>query len=94
MSINSFDLRDEQGEQRGHLVKELLSIPLDDCDPTWKVQIRSQLEEGSCNRLLTFLRTDIDVFTWIAFDMSSIDPKVMVHQLHVDPSHKFMKQKK
>ena len=44
--------------------------------------------------LITFLRSNRDVFAWSHEDMPGIDPLVMVHRLNVSPSFPPIRQKK
>ena len=44
--------------------------------------------------LVKLIREFKDVFTWTPEDMPGVHPKVALHQLHVDPGHKPVKQKK
>ena len=45
-------------------------------------------------QLITFLRSNQDVFAWSHDDMPGIDPLVMVHRLNVSPSFSPIRQKK
>ena len=44
-------------------------------------------------KLVNFLRANIDVFAWHPYNMSGIDAKVMCHRLHIDKNFKPVKQK-
>ena len=44
--------------------------------------------------IITFLRSNRDVFAWSHDDMPGIDPSVMVHRLNVSPSFSLARQKK
>ena len=43
--------------------------------------------------MVDFLKQNIDVFAWDALEMKGVDPEVITHKLHVDPTHKPIKQK-
>ena len=43
--------------------------------------------------MVEFLKANIDVFAWQAYDMPSINSTVMCHKLHIDPTTKLIKQK-
>ena len=36
--------------------------------------------------LIGFLRRNIDVFVWIAYETPGVDPNFICHHLHVNPS--------
>ena len=42
----------------------------------------------------TFLKDNLDVFTWKHSDMEGIDPKVMCHHLNLDSDKKSVRQKR
>ena len=44
--------------------------------------------------LMTFLRSNQDIFAWSHEDMPRIDPSIMVHRLNVSPSFPPIRQKK
>lgn len=54
--------------------------------------ISKSLISSKKDNLVALRREDIDVFTWKYEDMTSLDPKVMVHQLNIKPKAKPIKQ--
>ena len=44
--------------------------------------------------LITFLRSNRDIFAWTHEDMPKIDPSVIIHRLNVSPSFPPIRQKK
>ena len=44
--------------------------------------------------LLGFLKENEDIFLWTATDMPRIDPRMIFHNLNVDPIYKPIRQKK
>ena len=69
-------------------IEQVNEYPLDPEHPDQTVFIGAQLEPAMCDELLEFLRKNKEVFAWSHLDMPVIDPKVITHSLHVDPSHK------
>ena len=60
-------------------------VPLTEGDQTRHLKIVSKLTEGLRRRLIDFLRSNSDCFTWSHADMSGIDPEIIMHKLQVDP---------
>ena len=54
-------------------------------DPERFFQVGSQLSPGEKEGLIGFLRKNIYVFTWDAYDALGIDPNFICHHLNVDP---------
>ena len=84
----TLDPRDERNKQRGSPVKKLDTIQVRYNDQSKTVRVGSSLPPKIRKRLEDFLISQSDVFAWSHEDMSAIDPKVIVHRLNVDPSHK------
>ena len=55
-------------------------------DPERFFQVGSQLSPGEKEGLIGFLRKNIYVFTWDAYDALGIDPNFICHHLNVNPS--------
>ena len=49
-------------------------------------QVGSQLPLQEKERLIGFLRKNVDVFAWDAYDAPRVDPNFICHHLNVDPS--------
>ena len=47
--------------------------------------IGAQLPSGEKEELLAFLRRNIDVFAWNAYEASGVDPNFICHHLNVNP---------
>ena len=75
-------------------VEKLEEILLDSSDPGRMTKIGTLANPAICQKLITFLRGNRDVFTWSHEDMPGIDPSVMVHRLNVSPSFPPIRQKK
>ena len=54
-------------------------------DPERFFQIGSQLPHQEKEELIEFLRRNIDVFAWNAYEALGVDPDFICHHLRVDP---------
>ena len=61
-------------------------------DKVLKIWSRLSLEVG--DKLVEFLKANLDVFSWSHEDMIEIDLAVMCHHLNIDPSKKGARQKR
>ena len=75
-------------------VEKLEEIPLDNYDPDRTTKIGNLANPAIRQELITFLRSNRDIFAWSNEDMLGIDPSVMVHRLNVSPSFPPIQQKK
>ncbi|KAK3012773.1 hypothetical protein RJ639_009187 [Escallonia herrerae] len=82
------DQRYEKTIRRAKPMEALISVPLIKEDDERQLQIGSTLEPNLRDQLISFLRSNVDIFAWSATDMSGIDQSVITHQLSVDPRHK------
>ena len=55
-------------------------------DPEKFFQVGSQLPPQEKEELIEFLRKNMDVFVWNAYEASGVDPKFICHHLNVNPS--------
>ncbi|KAK2991306.1 hypothetical protein RJ640_024571 [Escallonia rubra] len=85
------DQRDEKTLRRVEPVEALVSVPIREGDEERQVRIGSMLEPRVRDQLVSFLRSNMDVFAWSAADIPGIDPSVIIHQLSVDPTFKPVK---
>ena len=69
-------------------------VPLTEGDQTRHLKIGSKLTEGLGRRMLDFLRSNSDCFTWSHVDMPGIDPEIIIHKLQMDPLHQPVRQKR
>ncbi|XP_010268108.1 PREDICTED: uncharacterized protein LOC104605169 [Nelumbo nucifera] len=93
LSLESLNPREEP-VSRGQTAEDLVSVPLDESAPERTVCVGSNLPPERLSKLVSFLRTNADVFAWSTTDMPEIDPSVITHKLIVDPSSKPVQQKK
>ena len=49
-------------------------------------QVRAQLPLLEMEKLVEFLRKNVDVFTWDAYETPRVDPNFICHHLNVNPS--------
>ena len=49
-------------------------------------QVGSQLPPQERQKLIKFLRKNVDVFTWNAYEAPGVDPSFICHYLNVNPS--------
>ena len=52
------------------------------------LQIGSQLELELREKMIKFLKVNLDVFAWSHDDMVGIDPEIMCHHLNIDPDRR------
>lgn len=67
------------------LMEELEDVFLDEEHPNRITRIATQANPSICNKLILFLKNNLDIFAWSHEDMSGIAPKIMVHQLNISP---------
>ena len=75
-------------------VEKLEEIPLNNSDPDRTTKIGTLANPAIRQELITFLKSNRDVFAWSHEDMPGIDPSIMVHRLNVSPSFPPVRQKK
>ena len=75
-------------------VKKLEEVLLDDSKLDQTTKIGTLTNPAVRQTLMTFLRSNLDVFAWSHEDMPGIDPSVMVHRLNLLPSFPPIRQKK
>ena len=55
-------------------------------DPKKFLQIGAQLSPQEKEELIEFLRKNVDVFAWNAYEALKVDPSFIYHRLNVNPS--------
>ena len=55
-------------------------------DPERFFQVGSELPPQEKEQLIRFLRENVDVFAWDAYEVSRVDPNFICHNLNVNPS--------
>ena len=74
--------------------EKLEEVFLDDSKLDRTTKIGTLASPAIRQALMTFLRSNRDIFAWSHKDMPGIDPSVMVHRLNVSPSFPPIRQKK
>lgn len=59
-----------------------------------RVGIGSELNPVIREELISFLEKNVSTFEWKTTDMTGIDPRIICHELNVDPTRKPVKQKR
>ncbi|KAI3461712.1 hypothetical protein Pfo_018375 [Paulownia fortunei] len=75
-------------------VEELKIVELLHGNPSKTTKIGTELDPEVEEHLLTFLKHNIDVFSWSMEKLVGIPPELAHHQLNVNPNMKPIKQKK
>ena len=65
--------------------EDLVKVTIRD-DPEKFFQIGSQLPQQKTEELVEFLKQNIDVFAWNAYEGSGVDPEFICYHLNVNPS--------
>uniref|UniRef100_A0A2N9ICH8 Uncharacterized protein n=1 Tax=Fagus sylvatica TaxID=28930 RepID=A0A2N9ICH8_FAGSY len=82
----------------GHILveptEELEEIVLDDEKPSKTTSIGTKMDRTIREAMISFLKSNLDVFAWTHDDMPGIDPATICHKLNVDPSIRPTKQKR
>ena len=73
-------------ESTGEVKCEDLEMVVVGDDPEKFFQIRAQLPPPKKEELLEFLRKNVDVFVWNAYEAPGVDPSFICHHLNVNPS--------
>ena len=81
------DPRSSDEEATTGPIKDLVDLPMDDKEPT---KVLNELKEA----ISTFLKENLDVFTWKHSDMKEIYPTVMCHHLNLDSNKNPIRQKR
>lgn len=74
------DPRIPEHVERAGAAEDTISILVDANDPSKVLKIGSQLGPALRDRLVFFLKKNLDVFAWSHTDMVGVDPKVMCHR--------------
>ena len=65
--------------------EDLMKVTIGD-DPEKFFQIGSQLPQKEREELVEFLKQNMDVFAWNAYEAPRVDPEFICHHLNVNPS--------
>ena len=75
----------DEGSAKEAKCKDLERVVIDD-DPEKFFQIGAQLPPQEKEELIGFLRKNVDVFAWNAYEAPGVDPSFICHHLNVNPS--------
>ncbi|XP_028061817.1 uncharacterized protein LOC114265248 [Camellia sinensis] len=67
-------------------VKDLVEVRIDENDPTKFFLLGSSLSSAEWMDYVNFLVSNLEAFPWTPYDMPSIDPSFICHQLNVFPN--------
>ena len=81
-------------EKTPKIVKKLETVELVEGDPTKTTQIRTSLNPQTKKEIISFLKDNLDVFTWSHKDMPSIPTNIIQHRLNVDLEKKPVQQRR
>ena len=65
--------------------EDLVKVTIGD-DPEKFFQIESRLPQKEREELVEFLKQNMDVFAWNAYEAPRVDPEFICHHLNVNPS--------
>ena len=63
-------------------------------EPLRKLRVRRNLAGIVKEKLVEFLKANLDLFAWSHEDMVGIDPSVMCHHLNIDPKARPVRKKR
>ena len=75
----------EKGSVEEAKCEDLERVAVDN-DPEKFFQVEIQLPPQEKEELIEFLRKNVDVFAWNAYDGLGVDPSFIYHHLNVNPS--------
>uniref|UniRef100_A0A2N9F122 Integrase catalytic domain-containing protein n=1 Tax=Fagus sylvatica TaxID=28930 RepID=A0A2N9F122_FAGSY len=84
----------DEGHKLVEPTEKLEVIALDDDEPSKTTSIGTKMDRTMREALISFLKSNLDVFAWTHDDMPGIDPATICHRLNVDPSIRPIKQKR
>uniref|UniRef100_A0A2N9FUY8 Uncharacterized protein n=1 Tax=Fagus sylvatica TaxID=28930 RepID=A0A2N9FUY8_FAGSY len=84
----------DEGHKLVEPTEELEVIALDDGEPSKTTSIGTKMDGTIREAMISFLKSNLDVFAWTHDDMPGIDPATICHKLNVNPSIRPIKQKR
>ena len=70
---------------KGAKCEKLEEIVIDG-DPKKFFQVRAQLPSREKEKLIAFLRGNVDVFAWNAYEAPGVDPNFICYHLNINPT--------
>ena len=78
---------------KAELVEEVEEVTVVD-EPLRKLKVGKNLADDMKEKLVEFLKANLDVFAWSHEDMVGIDPAVIFHHQNIDPKARSVRQKR
>ena len=75
-------------EKTLEIAEKLETIKLVEGDPTKTIQVGTSLNLQTNKEIISFLKDNLDVFTWSREDMLGILANIIQHHLNMDPKKK------
>ena len=75
-------------EKTPEITEKLETIELVEGDPTKTTQVGMSLNLQTKKEIISFLKDNLDVFTWSREDMLGILANIIQHHLNMDPKKK------
>ena len=75
-------------EKTPEIAEKLEMVELVEGDPTKTTQVGTILNLQTKKEIISFLKDNLDVFTWSHEDMPGIPANIIRHHLNVDPEKK------
>ena len=75
-------------EKTPEIAEKLEMVELVEGDPTKTTQVGTSLNLQTKKEIISFLKDNLDVFTWSHEDMPGIPANIIQHYLNVDPEKK------
>ena len=91
---DTIDPRSPDEEATTRSIEDIVDLPVDDNEPSKVLKLGKNLSDELREAISTFLKQNLDVFTWMHSDMEGIDPEIMYHRLNIDPDRKPVRQKR
>ena len=74
-------------------MEHLVDLLVDDNELTKVLKLGKNMSDELREVISTFLKENLDVFSWKYSDIEGIDPAVMYHHLNLDSDKKLVRQK-
>ena len=81
-------------EKTSEVMEALETIELVEREPTKTTKVRTNLDPLTKEKIISFFKSNLDVFAWSHEDMPSIPASIISHHLKVDPERKPIEQRR
>ena len=72
------------------IVEKLETIELVEGSPAKTIQVRTNLSTKTKERIINFLKDNLNIFAWSHEDVPGIPADIIQHRLNVDPKKKLV----